>query len=160
MANERSIPAMEADDCIIALLKFASGAIGRCTVAYGTAGPMAPLYNLSAYGTLASVVRDQLSVIGLEGGSVPLPVKYSADYQYSGHQFKEEVTDFVRAIEAHSRPSATFCDGASAVSVGVAIEESVRMGRPVVVQQPDSSASQDSGEANDLPRRSSSTVPS
>ncbi len=128
-SNHMAFPNMREDDCAVAILRFASGAIGRCTAAYGPAGPMAHLYNLSAYGTRATVVRDQLALGGLEQYT-RLPVTYGA-----GHPYDPEVADLAGCILHGGTPRATVEDGARAVAVAVAIQQAIRERRPVAVAQ-------------------------
>src|SRR4051794_37238929 len=119
---------MKEDDCAVAILKFSSGAIGRCTSAYAPAGPMPKLYNLAAYGTKATIVRDQFALRGEEALS-PLPVS-----QVQGHPYEPEVIDLADAILNDRPPRATVEDGARAIAVAVAIQESIRSRSPVQVE--------------------------
>jgi len=128
-SNHIAFPAMRHDDCAIALLRFASGALGRCTAAYGPSGPMAPLYNLAAYGTRGTIVRDQISLIGLHEFT-RLPVSYGP-----GHPYEPEVEHLAACILGGGGPRATILDGARAVAVAVAIEQAIRDQRPVAVEQ-------------------------
>ncbi len=128
MSNHLAFPEMKEDDCAVAILKFASGAIGKCTSAYAPSGPMPKLYNLSAYGTKATVVRDQFAPRGKEEWS-PLPVA-----QVEGHPYEPEVVDLADAIQNNRPPRATVEDGARAIAVAVAIQQSVREGRVVKVE--------------------------
>lgn len=128
-SNHIAFPAMRQDDCAVAILRFASGALGRCTAAYGPSGPMAPLYNLAAYGTRGTIVRDQLSLIGLHEFT-RLPVSYGA-----GHPYEPEVEHLAACILGGREPRATILDGARAVAVAVAIEQAIRERRPVEVEQ-------------------------
>jgi len=128
-SNHIAFPQMREDDCAVAILRFASGALGRCAAAYGPSGPMAHLYNLSAYGTKGTVVRDQLSLIGLEQFT-RLPVDYAP-----GHPYEPEVEHIAACIVYDRRPCATVEDGASAVAVAVAIRQAIRERRPVAVER-------------------------
>ncbi|HTL28083.1 MAG TPA: Gfo/Idh/MocA family oxidoreductase [Tepidisphaeraceae bacterium] len=120
MSNHIAFREMKQDDCAVAILKFASGAIGRCTSAYGPAGPMPKLYNLSAYGTGGTVVRDQFAPRGEETFSA-LPVS-----QVVGHPYEPEVVDLADAIVNDRAPRATVEDGARAIAVAVAIQEAIQ----------------------------------
>jgi predicted dehydrogenase len=135
ISSHHSIPQMKADDCVVALLQFANGTVGRCTVAYGLGGPMAELYNLSAYGTRASIIRDKIGLAGFDERHVELPVSYDRGFQYGRHPFEDEVEDTVRAILDGTRPSATVQESASAVNVGLAIYASLRERHAVRVDQ-------------------------
>jgi predicted dehydrogenase len=128
-SNHIAYPEMREDDCAVAILRFASGALGRCTAAYGPRGPMAHLYNLAAYGTKGTVVRDQLSLVGLHQFT-RLPVDHPP-----GHPYEPEVEHLAACI-LHDRPlRATVEDGARAVAVAVAIQQAIRERRPVAVEQ-------------------------
>lgn len=128
MSSHLAFPEMKEDDCAVAILKFASGAIGKCTSAYAPSGPMPKLYNLSAYGTSATIVRDQFAPRGQEAWS-PLPVA-----QVEGHPYEPEVVDLAHAIQNNRPPRATVEDGARAIAVAVAIQQSAREGRAVKVE--------------------------
>jgi predicted dehydrogenase len=121
---------------VVAILTFADGTLGRCTVSYGTAGPQARLFNLAAYGTRASIVRDRLLIRGLDRRETQLPVEYEDSYQYGRHQYWAEIADLVAAIRERRPPATTVRDGASAVAVALAIEEALVTRGPVRVDQP------------------------
>jgi predicted dehydrogenase len=129
MSNHLAFPQMRQDDCAVAILRFANGAIGKCTSAYAPSGPMARLYNLSAYGTKATIVRDEFAPRGQEHFD-PLPVK-----QVAGHPYEPEVVDVADAIMNDRAPRATVEDGARAIAVAVAIQESIRTRAVVRVEQ-------------------------
>jgi predicted dehydrogenase len=128
-SNHIAFPQMREDDCAVAILRFASGALGRCTAAYGPSGPMAHLYNLAAYGTKGTVVRDQLSLIGLHQFT-RLPVEYPP-----GHPYEPEVEHLARCIQHDVPVRATVVDGARAVAVALAIGQAIRERRAVAVEQ-------------------------
>jgi predicted dehydrogenase len=128
MSNHLAFPEMKEDDCAVAILKFASGAIGKCTSAYAPAGPMAKLYNLSAFGTKATIVRDEFAPRGQEHFT-PLPVA-----NVDGHPYEPEVIDLADAILTNRPPRATIEDGARAIAVAVAIQQALRERRIVAVE--------------------------
>jgi predicted dehydrogenase len=128
MSNHLAFPEMKEDDCAVAILKFANGAVGKCTSAYAPAGPMAKLYNLSAFGTKATIVRDDFAPRGQEHFD-RLPVE-----QVHGHPYEPEVIDLADAILNNRPPRATVEDGARAIAVAVAIQESIQKRLPVRVE--------------------------
>jgi predicted dehydrogenase len=129
MSNHVGFPQMTEDDCAVAIFRFASGALGRCTSAYGPSGPMAKLYNLSAYGTKGTVARGELAMAGVEEFT-PLPVP-----TVQGHPYEPEVEDLAASILDDRPPRTTVADGARAVAVALAIQDAIRQRRPVIVPQ-------------------------
>jgi UDP-N-acetyl-2-amino-2-deoxyglucuronate dehydrogenase len=128
-SNHIAFAGMAEDDCAVAIFRFAGGAIGRCTSAYGPGGPMPKLYNLSAYGTKATVARGEFAKAG-EEKFTPLPIE-----MIEGHPYEPEVQDLAASIVNDRPPRATVEDGARAVAVAGAIQEALRLGRPVPVTQ-------------------------
>jgi predicted dehydrogenase len=126
-SNHLAFEQMTQDDCVVAIFRFASGALGRCTAAYGPSGPMARLYNLSAYGSKASIVRGEIALAGQEQFA-PLDVP-----TVQGHPYEPEVEDLAASILEDRPPRATIEDGARAVAVALAVQEALRQHRPVAV---------------------------
>lgn len=126
----RNIPAAPWCDTVIANLKFASGALGKCLVSCGAKIPYA--MNFSYYGTKGSVRNDQLFLDGIPHaeGFMRLPVEIRTE----DHTCAEQLDHLLDCIETGARPLIDAVDGARSVAVCCAVAESIEIGRPVAVQ--------------------------
>lgn len=122
-------------DAAICILKFASGLIGSLHAYHVT--PYR--HTLNIFGTRANIYRNhryhkegtllhvqETKVDGKEEPVAPLPVTGKTDSA-------ENVRSFYRAIREGGQPYPSIFDGARAVAVVFAAEESAKTGRPVKV---------------------------
>ena len=126
----RNIPAAPWCDTVIASLKFASGALGKCLVSCGAKIPYA--MNFGYYGTKGSVLNDQLFIDGIPhaDGFMRLPVEICTE----DHTCAEQLEHFLACIQTGEKPLIDALDGARSVAVCCAVAESIEAGRPVTVQ--------------------------
>jgi UDP-N-acetylglucosamine 3-dehydrogenase len=114
MSNHIAYPQMQEDATMIAMYKFANGAIGKVTTLYGNASPSPYGYNLSVYGTKGTVVRDKLSIDGMEQNWSPLPNQFDPSHDYS-----PEIDHFLSCIATGKKPLITPADAANTVIAGL-----------------------------------------
>ena len=126
----RNIPAAPWCDTVIANLKFASGALGKCLVSCGAKIPYA--MNFGYYGTKGSVLNDQLFIDGIPHveGFMRLPVEIRTE----DHTCAEQLDHFLACIATGDKPLIDALDGARSVAVCCAVAESIESGRSVAVQ--------------------------
>ena len=126
----RNIPEAPWCDTVIASLKFASGALGKCLVSCGAKVPYA--MNFGYYGTKGSVINDRLFLDGIPHaeGFMKLPVEIRPE----DHTCAEELDHFLHCIEREERPLIDAVDGARSVAVCCAVAESIEAGRPIEVE--------------------------
>ena len=127
--GNRNIPRAPWCDTIIANLKFASGALGKCLVSCGAKTPYA--MRLNYYGTKGSVVDGRLFLGGIAHveEAMPLPV----DIRPEDHTCAEELAHFLDCIRSGRAPLIDAVEGARSAAVGCAIAHSIELGRPVAV---------------------------
>ncbi len=125
----RNIPEAPWHDTVIANLRFASGALGKCLVSCGAKVPYA--MNLSYYGTRGSVVNDRLFLDGIphveEFMRLPVPIRAE------DHTCAEELDHFLDCVESGATPAIDAVEGARSLAVCCAMAESIEAGRPVPV---------------------------
>lgn len=122
--NHEAFPEMTNDDCVVGILRFVNGCVGKVSAMYGPRAPMAPLYNIAAYGTHGTVVRDQVCLNNMDlFMQIPLA--------YTGHPYDPEVAHFADCILNDRIPLVSVLDGANAVAVALAIQEAFRTGQAV-----------------------------
>ena len=126
----RNLPAAPWCDTVIANLKFASGALGKCLVSCGAKIPYA--MNFGYYGTKGSVLNDRLFIDGIPhaDGFMQLPVEIRTE----DHTCAEQLEHFLACIQTGDKPLIDALDGARSVAVCCAVAESIEAGRPVAVQ--------------------------
>lgn len=122
--NHEAFPDMASDDCVVAILRFVSGCVGKVTAMYGPRAPMPPLYNIAAYGTRGTAVRDQICLNDIDR-FMQLPLAYS------GHPYDPEVAHLADCIVNDDIPQAGVLDGANAVAIALAVQEALRTGQAV-----------------------------
>ncbi len=134
---------VEVEDAALAMLRFASGAVG--TVVASTAVFPGLPQRLEISGTRGTVViedgeiiRCELSAEGAEPGqlrsvtagrSAPAGAAGSADLEIASHA--AQIKDLIDAINEDRVPSVTAADGRAALEVVCAVYESARAGRTV-----------------------------
>lgn len=116
-------------DLVSAILKFENGMVGKLTVNYGCVQPH--FHNLAVYGTEATYVND------LEFGKLFTSRDPDVPYTkmteaYPGVHKGDLLDDFVAAIEEDREPQISRSDIFDAISVCLAIEQSIDQG-PVPV---------------------------
>ena len=125
----RNIPEAPWDDTVIANLRFASGALGKCLVSCGAKAPYA--MNLAYYGTRGSVVNDRLFLDGIphveEYMRLPVPIRAE------DHTCGEELNHLLDCVESGETPAIDAVEGARSLAVCCAMAESIEAGRPVPV---------------------------
>lgn len=109
---------------IVSVYRFAGGAVGKVTALYGCVNPMPELYNLGVYGTRGTVLRNRLSLDGLqEWLEMPTPA--------AGHPFAPEVAHFLDCIRWGKQPIVDALEGAKTAAAVLCAAESARTGKPV-----------------------------
>ena len=126
----RNIPQAPWYDTVIACLKFASGAVGKCLASCGAKIPYA--MNFSYYGTKGSVVKNRLYLDGIPNVEdfMEMPIEIRTE----DHTCAQELEHFLGCIETGERPLIDAADGARSVAVCCAVIESIETGRPVAVE--------------------------
>jgi len=125
----RNIPQAPWHDTVIASLKFASGAVGKCLTSCGAKIPYG--LNLSYYGTKGSVIKNRLYVDGIPNVAdfMEMPIEVRPE----DHRCAEELDHFLDAIERGEPPLVDGVEGARSVSVCCAVVASVESGSPAEV---------------------------
>jgi len=127
--TNRNLPRAPWCDTVIASLKFASGAVGKCLVSCGAKVPYA--MNFSYYGTKGSVVNNRLFLSGIPHveGFMQLPVEIRPE----DHTCAEELDHFLHCIESGESPLIDAVEGARSVAVCCAVAASIESGGPAEV---------------------------
>ena len=112
-------------DTVIASLKFASGAVGKCLVSGGAPRPYSMTFNL--YGTQGTVEEDRLYL--REFGEVEAFAKMPMQVEGEVHACREELDHFLDCMEANRQPMIDVREGARTVAACLAVAESVTTGR-------------------------------
>ncbi len=127
---------MEAEDVALAVLTFASGALG--TIVTTTAAFPGSAQRLEITGTGGTVVIEDgeitgraLAADGTERGRVAATNPATAAIRTSGHA--AQIADLLAAIDAGREPSVTGQDGREALALALAVYRSAREGRTVVL---------------------------
>ncbi len=116
-------------DTVIASLKFANGAVGKCLVSVGAPRPYSMTFNL--YGTGGTVEEDRLFLS--EFGEVEAFAQMPMPVEGEVHACGEELEHFLDCIEAGSTPMIDARDGARTVAACLAVAESISTGQPARV---------------------------
>lgn len=119
------------DDCVVALLKFPSGAIAKVTANFGCVFPHH--HNLTVYGTTATFVHDRLGARVYDSRD-PEAEPRAITEAYPGAAKGDMLPAFVRSILDDTAPEVTQAEVLDAMTVSIAIVESARLGRPVAIQ--------------------------
>jgi len=118
------------NDCVVSLLKFRSGMIGKVTVDFG--GVMPHFHSLNLYGTKATFVNDQGPGKLFESRDPKAQPKEILD-AYPGVKKGDLLYRFIDSIVNGSEPEVSAEDVFRAMSVCFAIEESAKRQSPVRV---------------------------
>ena len=125
----RNIPQAPWHDTIIACLKFASGAVGKCLTSCGAKAPYA--MNFSYYGTGGTVVNDKLYLDGIR--NVEKYMRLPIEVRPEDHTCPQQLDHFLQCIESGEPTRIDAVDGARSVAVCCAIVESIETGQSVKV---------------------------
>jgi predicted dehydrogenase len=132
MGNNIAFDKMRYDDCIVSLYKFQNGAIAKVTVLYAPVSPMPPCYNISVYGTKATVWRDMVCYNHNEGFKPMIYKPYKEKY---GHGFERELEDFISAINNGKQVLAPARDCAQSEIATITATEALNAGRKMPIPQ-------------------------
>ncbi len=117
------------DDLVCAIYKFASGAVVKVAATWAATCQLAGMemcYNLSLFGSKASIVRDRIARVETGGEFEPLPFD-----RISGHPYDGEVDAFLSAIIEDKQPVIDAREGGN-TSIGIlAAMEALHQGIPV-----------------------------
>ncbi len=136
-ANHKMLPDWPINDCTISVLKFENGAVGKvmCSVGCKRDYTMRTLF----YGSLGTIICDNTTpyitlyeaevtkegVVRAGGTPRQIPVELAS------HNSLKEIGEFCDIIEADKPVITTGAEGATTVSVCLAMVESARTGLPV-----------------------------
>ena len=117
-------------DCVVALLKFKSGLIGKVTSNFGCVFPH--FHALSVYGTQATFVNDFGNARLIDSRDPGKAFKTVSD-SYPGIKKGDLLYSFVNSIVHGTKPEVSSEDVFKAMSVCFAIEKSVKKNAPIKV---------------------------
>lgn len=123
-------------DTLVANVRFANGVLGSVegclNTSYGYDGRMEIVGDrgLLAVGAIAG---PRLAAAGPDR-AVRSPVPFSFPERFR-EAYVKEMADFVRCVREGGQPRATISDGAAAVRVCHAVNQSIRLNRPVEVER-------------------------
>ena len=115
------------DPTTVAIYKFESGCIGKVTVTWVPIGPMPKLYNVTVYGSKATVRRDEICLTGMRE-FMPLPVAVPP-----GHPYTPEDRHFIDCLLAGKEPLINALDGARSAAACIVVKDAIRARGPVKV---------------------------
>jgi predicted dehydrogenase len=121
----RGLESVVWDDTVVASLRFASGAVGRCLVSVGGKTPYG--FNFAVYGTRGSVRNADLYLTSVPGpeGWMRMPIAVVPEH----HTCAEELEHFLACLRTSAPPRIDVRDGAQTVAVCLAIADACRSGR-------------------------------
>lgn len=125
-SNRMIWPELE-DPTTVAIYKFATGCVGKVTVLWTPIGPRPKAFNLSVYGSKATVVRDQICLSSADK-FVPLDVEAE-----EGHPYEPEDRHFIDCLVEGRVPMISTLDGARSAAAVLVAKDSIRQRRPVPV---------------------------
>ncbi len=131
-ATHVAFPAMQADDCQVALFRFEDGGIAKVASLYGPKGARPAFNNLRIYGTLGSVEQDTIALASSPDDEHPEFQPVSAE-RVAGHAYEPEVADWLTAISEDRPPRCELFDGANSTLACLLAVEATRTGHPVEV---------------------------
>ncbi len=120
------------NDCVLALLKFAGGAIGKLSANFGSVHPH--FHGLNIFGTRATFMNgiDHARLFTSRDPQVS-PEKITS--AYPGTHKGDLIGSFVGSIVAGTKADVTADDVLTTMSVSLAVEEAVRRGGVVSVSE-------------------------
>jgi predicted dehydrogenase len=118
------------NDCVVALLKFPSGATAKVAANFGCVSPHH--HNLSVYGTEATFIHDHLGARLYVSRDPDTPPSVVSD-PYVGPAKGDMLPAFVASILDGSDPDVTAGEVCNAMAVSLAIEKSARLEQTVAI---------------------------
>jgi predicted dehydrogenase len=141
-SNHLSEPVLPLDDCYVAILRFAGGAIGRLTTAAGSRGKVPDGGHVKVRGTTGSLWSGCLYRDDTEHHA-PYPIRdFGYETKHIGprvwdtrqvHYWAEQAEHFLDCVQGKAEPQTSVVDSARVVSALTACVESARTHRPVTV---------------------------
>ncbi len=141
-SNHMSEPLLPLDDCYVAIMKFAGGALGRLSAAAGSRGKVPDGGHLKVRGTAGSLWNNQLYRDDNQYHS-PHPIRdFGYETKHIGprvwnttqvHYWAEQAQHFLDCVQGKAEPMTSVLDSARVVAALTACVESARTGRPVAV---------------------------
>lgn len=134
-AAGRAMPDFAFPDCMTATLRFANGAVGKCTTSYGLVRNT--MHNLVLFGTNGTIERargeqDRDKVFRAEETGEPQEEEWPVPFRPPGGKPIASVADHVyQCIVNDEIPLTNVWEGANTVAVALAAIESWQTGRPV-----------------------------
>ncbi|MFH0965830.1 MAG: Gfo/Idh/MocA family oxidoreductase [Planctomycetota bacterium] len=116
------------DPTTVAIYRFASGCIGKVTVLWTPIGPRPTAFNISVYGSKATIRRDEICLAGTDR-FVPIGL------DPTGHPFDEEDAHFIDCLVQGREPLINTLDGARSAAAVLVVKEAIRERRPVSIPQ-------------------------
>lgn len=113
----------------LATLKFQSGVIAHVEGSWAHAGPFR--YGFEVAGSNGLVEFDNLRAAGVVAHQLERPGHVHMEYPYTDAPLKEELGDFVAAVETGRPARVTAHDAREALRIGLACLESALTGQPV-----------------------------
>jgi len=114
-------PEMVHDASMVAIFRFACGAIAKVTALYWCLTPYADANHLAIYGTKGTV-RRQAICRDEEEGFVPLPIRWKT----GGKPMLAEAEHMIDCILNDREPQVGYIEGAQAAAAGIVAEEAAR----------------------------------
>ncbi len=133
ISNHMALKDWPVDDCIVALVKLPSGAIGRVTCSIGIQRKytMSATYSGTA-GTLEVNARSDMMLLHTPKDDVEESHSYNETIipieDESSHKVEDELEEFCRAVLYGEPIDCDALEGAKTVAVGLAAVESARLG--------------------------------
>ena len=115
------------DPTTVAIYKFASGCVGKVTVLWTPIGPRPKAFNISVYGSKATIVRDQICLTGAKR-FVPIGVE-----GIEGHPYDPEDAHFIDCLAHGREPLIGTLDGARSAAAVLVVKDAIRERRPVPI---------------------------
>ena len=134
-AAGRALPDFPFPDCMVATLRFANGAVGKCTTSYGLARDT--MHNLVLFGTEGTLERargqqDRDKQFRAAAGHAFAEEQWPVPFQPPGGKPIAAVVDHVyQCVVNGETPLTNVWEGANTVAVALAAIESWQTGKPV-----------------------------
>lgn len=125
-ANRIAFPDMSAPDGVVAIFRFANGAMAKVTALYGPVSPMSENYNVSVYGTKGTINRRKMSLIGMRD-SMEMP------YKLQGHPYDPEIDHFIDCILQDKPTLCDAIDGAKSTIAVLKVLEAIETGKATAI---------------------------
>ena len=134
-AAGRALPDFPFPDCMVATLRFANGAVGKCTTSYGLVRET--MHNLVLFGTRGTVERargghDREKRFHAAAEHDFVEEEWPVPFRPPGGKPIAAVADHVyQCVINHETPLTNVWEGANTVAVALAAIESWQTGKPV-----------------------------